>query len=107
MPFIDSPIKSAKSLVDSWVFSEAINTFFPNALTERIIIGASSMIFLGSSTINNHSDRYKYISGSSTVDLKVFDKRTGKMFVRSRDFVTEYDIINGYYRVRTYSLYEE
>ena len=40
-------------------------------------------------------------------DLKVFDKRTGKMFVRSRDFVTEYDIINGYYRVRTYSLYEE
>jgi hypothetical protein len=29
------------------------------------------------------------------------------MFVRSRDFVTEYDIINGYYRVRTYSLYEE
>ncbi len=72
-----------------------------------IIIGASSMLFLGSSTINTGFDRYEYISGSSTVDLKVFDKRTGKMFVRSRDFVTEYDIINGYYRVRTYSLYEE
>ena len=51
-------------------------------------------------------DRYEYISGS-TVDLKIFDKRTGKMYVRGRDFVTEYDVINGYYRVRPYSLYEE
>ena len=52
------------------------------------------------------ADRYQYISGS-TVDLKIFDKRTGKMYVRGRDFVTEYDVINAYYRVRTYSLYEE
>ena len=72
-----------------------------------LIIGLSNILFLGSSTINTGVERYEYISGSSTVDLKVFDKRTGKMFVRSRDFVTEYDIINGYYRVRTYSLYEE
>ena len=72
-----------------------------------LIIGLSSILFLGSSTINTGVERYEHISGSSTVDLKVFDKRTGKMFVRSRDFVTEYDIINGYYRVRTYSLYEE
>ena len=72
-----------------------------------LIIGLSSILFLGSSTINTGVERYEYISGSSTVDLKVFDKRTGKMFVRSRDFVTEYDIINGYYRVRTFTLYEE
>ena len=72
-----------------------------------LIIGISSMLFLGSSAVNTGVERYEYIKGSSTVDLKVFDKRTGKMFVRSRDFVTEYDIINGYYRVRTYSLYEE
>tara|TARA_Y100001970_G_C13887080_1_gene676781 strand:- start:166 stop:441 length:276 start_codon:yes stop_codon:yes gene_type:complete len=71
-----------------------------------ILLGVSSMLFLGSSSIGTKSDRYEYISGS-TVDLKIFDKRTGKMFVRGRDFVTEYDIINAYYRVRTYSLYEE
>ena len=56
--------------------------------------------------MNTSIDRYEYISGS-TVDLKIFDKRTGKMYVRGRDFVTEYDVINGYYRVRPYSLYEE
>ena len=69
-----------------------------------IILGLSSMIFLGTSS--GMADRYEYISGS-TVDLKIFDKRTGKMYVRGRDFVTEYDVINAYYRVRTYSLYEE
>ena len=58
-----------------------------------IAIGVSSMMFLGSSSINNGIDRYEYISGS-TVDLKIFDKRTGKMYVRGRDFVTEYDVIN-------------
>jgi hypothetical protein len=71
-----------------------------------IMMGICSVIFLGSSTIKPGGDRYEYISGS-TVDLKIFDKRTGKMFVRGRDFVTEYDIINGYYKVRTYTLYEE
>ena len=35
------------------------------------------MMFLGSSSINTGIDRYEYISGS-TVDLKIFDKRTGK-----------------------------
>ncbi len=69
-----------------------------------IILGISGMMFLGSSSAS--TGRYEYISGS-TVDLKIFDKRTGKMYVRGRDFVTEYDIINAYYRVRTYSLYEE
>ena len=71
-----------------------------------IILGTSSMMFLGSSSAGSGSGRYEYISGS-TVDMKIFDKRTGKMYVRGRDFVTEYDIINAYYRVRTYSLYEE
>ena len=69
-----------------------------------IILGVSSMMFLGASSVV--ADRYEYISGS-TVDLKIFDKRTGKMYVRGRDFVTEYDVINAYYRVRTYSLYKE
>ena len=69
-----------------------------------IILGVSSMMSLGASS--GGADRYEYISGS-TVDLKIFDKRTGKMYVRGRDFVTEYDVINAYYRVRTYSLYEE
>ena len=71
-----------------------------------VILGISSMMFLGSSSTGSKSGRYEYISGS-TVDMKIFDKRTGKMYVRGRDFVTEYDIINAYYRVRTYSLYEE
>ena len=71
-----------------------------------VILGTSSMMFLGSSSTGSGSGRYEYISGS-TVDMKIFDKRTGKMYVRGRDFVTEYDIINAYYRVRTYSLYEE
>ena len=71
-----------------------------------VILGISSMMFLGSSSKGSGSGRYEYISGS-TVDMKIFDKRTGKMYVRGRDFVTEYDIINAYYRVRTYSLYEE
>ena len=71
-----------------------------------LMLGIGSMFLLGASTIKSGGDRFEYISGS-TVDLKIFDKRTGKMFVRGRDFVTEYDIINGYYRVRTYSLYEE
>mgnify|MGYP000088150799 FL=1 len=71
-----------------------------------LMLGIGSVVFLGSSTIKPGGDRYEYISGS-TVDLKIFDKRTGKMFVRGRDFVTEYDIINGYYRVRTFTLYEE
>ena len=71
-----------------------------------VILGISSMMFLGFSSTGSGSGRYEYISGS-TVDMKIFDKRTGKMYVRGRDFVTEYDIINAYYRVRTYSLYEE
>ena len=69
-----------------------------------VILGVSSMMFLGASS--GVADRYQYISGS-TVDLNIFDKRTGKMYVRGRDFVTEYDVINAYYRVKTYSLYEE
>ena len=71
-----------------------------------ILLGISSVMFLGSSSLGTGSNRYEYISGS-TIDMKIFDKRTGKMYVRGRDFVTEYDIINAYYRVRTYSLYEE
>ena len=71
-----------------------------------IILGTSSMMFLGSSSAGSESGRYEYISGS-TVDMKIFDKRTGKMYVRGRDFVTEYDLINSYYRVHTYKLYEE
>ena len=35
-----------------------------------IAIGVSSMMFLGSSSINTGIDRYEYISGS-TVDLKI------------------------------------
>ena len=70
------------------------------------MLGIGSVFLLGSSALKSGGDRYEYISGS-TVDLKIFDKRTGKMFVRGRDFVTEYDIINGYYRVQTYNLYEE
>ena len=71
-----------------------------------LTLGISSMMFLGASPTWSGSGRYEYISGS-TVDMKIFDKRTGKMYVRGRDFVTEYDIINAYYRVRSYSLYEE
>ena len=71
-----------------------------------VILGTSSMMFLGSSSAGSGSGRYEYISGS-TVDMKIFDKRTGKMYVRGRYIVTEYDIINAYYRVRTYILYEE
>ena len=37
-----------------------------------IAIGVSSMMFLGSSSINTGVDRYEYISGS-TVDLKIFE----------------------------------
>tara|TARA_B100000965_G_C19175357_1_gene576476 strand:- start:257 stop:505 length:249 start_codon:yes stop_codon:yes gene_type:complete len=71
-----------------------------------MLLGISSVMFLGSSSLGTGADRYEYISGS-TIDMKIFDKRTGKMYVRGRDFVTEYDIINAYYRVRTYGLYEE
>ena len=71
-----------------------------------ILLGISSVMFLGSSSLGTGADRYEYISGS-TIDMKIFDKRTGKMYVRGRDFVTEYDIINAYYKVQTYSLYEE
>ena len=49
---------------------------------------------------------YQFIGGS-TVDMKVFDSRTGKFYMRGRDFVTEYDIVNSYYRVHTYKLYED
>ena len=75
-------------------------------LLTGILLGVSCMMFLGSSSLGTGKGRFEYISGS-TVDLKVFDNRTGKMYVRGRDFVTEYDIINAYYRVRTYGLYEE
>ncbi len=75
-------------------------------LITGILLGISCMMFLGSSTMGTGTGRYQYISGS-TVDMKIFDNRTGKMYVRGRDFVTEYDIINAYYRVRTYRLYEE
>ena len=71
-----------------------------------MLLGISSVMFLGSSSLGTGADRYEYISGS-TIDMKIFDKRTGKMYVRGRDFVTEYDIIKAYYRVRTYGLYEE
>ena len=71
-----------------------------------MLLGISSVMFLGSSSLGTGADRYEYISGS-TIDMKIFDKRTGKMYVRGRDFVTEYDMINAYYRVRTYNLYEE
>ena len=75
-------------------------------LITGVLLGVSSLMFFGSSSTGVAVGRYEYISGS-TVDMKIFDKRTGKMYVRGRDFVTEYDIINAYYRVRTYSLYEE
>ena len=71
-----------------------------------VLFGVSCMMFLGSSSISSLKGRYEYISGS-TVDMKIFDNRTGKMYVRGRDFVTEYDLINSYYRVHTYKLYEE
>ena len=44
IPFIDSPIKPAKLLVDSWLFSDAIKTLFPKLLTERIINGAKTNV---------------------------------------------------------------
>ena len=71
-----------------------------------VLFWVSCMMFLGSSSISSLKGRYEYISGS-TVDMKIFDNRTGKMYVRGRDFVTEYDLINSYYRVHTYKLYEE
>ena len=71
-----------------------------------MLLGISSVMFLGSSSLGTGADRYEYISGS-TIDMKIFDNRTGKMYVRGRDFVTEYDLINSYYRVHTYKLYEE
>jgi len=71
-----------------------------------VLFGVGCMMFLGSSSISSLKGRYEYISGS-TVDMKIFDNRTGKMYVRGRDFVTEYDLINSYYRVHTYKLYEE
>ena len=45
-----------------------------------VILGISSIMFLGSSS--GVADRYEYISGS-TVDLKIFDKRTGKIWLNS------------------------
>ena len=86
--------------------AQAIMKKYGIGIITGILLGVSSVISLGSSSIGSGGDRYEYISGS-TVDMKIFDKRTGKMYVRGRDFVTEYDIINAYYRVRTYSLYEE
>ena len=41
---MDSPIKPAKSLVDSWLFSDAIKTLLPKLLTEKIINGASTKV---------------------------------------------------------------
>ena len=37
IPFIDSPIKLAKSLVDSWLFSDDIKTLFPKLFTDKTI----------------------------------------------------------------------
>ena len=68
------------------------------------VISGIQQIGIGIPRIQEAFDWYRKAFG---VDLKIFDKRTGKMFVRGRDFVTEYDIINGYYKVRTYTLYEE
>ena len=64
----------------------------------------SAVMFLGATESDQHDGRYQFIGGS-TVDMKVFDTRTGKFYMRGRDFVTEYDIINSYYQVHTYKLY--
>ena len=41
-----------------------------------MLLGISSVMFLGSSSLGTGSNRYEYISGS-TIDMKIFDKRTG------------------------------
>ena len=64
----------------------------------------SAVMFLGATESDQHDGRYQFVGGS-TVDMKVFDTRTGKFYMRDRDFVTEYDIINSYYQVHTYKLY--
>ncbi len=66
----------------------------------------SALMFLGATESDQYDGRYHFIGGS-TVDMKVFDSRTGKFYMRGRDFVTEYDIVNSYYRVHTYKLYED
>ena len=66
----------------------------------------SFLVLAGVSKTNSERGRYEYVSGN-TLDLKVFDTETGKLYARGRDFVTEYDIINANYRVKTYALYPE
>jgi len=73
-------------------------------LITGIFLTLSAVIFLGATKSAQNDGRYQFIGGS-TVDMKVFDTRTGKFYMRGRDFVTEYDIINSYYRVHTYKLY--
>ena len=73
-------------------------------LITGIFLILSAVMLLGATESDQHDGRYQFIGGS-TVDMKVFDTRTGKFYMRGRDFVTEYDIINSYYQVHTYKLY--
>ena len=73
-------------------------------LITGVFLILSAVMFLGATESDQHDGRYQFIGGS-TVDMKVFDTRTGKFYMRGRDFVTEYDIINSYYQVHTYKLY--
>ena len=73
-------------------------------LITGIFLILSAVMLLGATESDQHDGRYQFIGGS-TGDMKVFDTRTGKFYMRGRDFVTEYDIINSYYQVHTYKLY--
>ena len=73
-------------------------------LITGVFLILSAVMLLGATESDQHDGRYLFIGGS-TVDMKVFDTRTGKFCMRGRDFVTEYDIINSYYQVHTYKLY--
>ena len=73
-------------------------------LITGIFLILSAVMLLGATESDQHDGRYQFVGGS-TVDMKVFDTRTGKFYMRGRDFVTEYDIINSYYQVHTYKLY--
>ena len=73
-------------------------------LITGVFLILSAVMLLGATESDQHDGRYQFFGGS-TVDMKVFDTRTGKFYMRGRDFVTEYDIINSYYQVHTYKLY--
>ena len=82
-----------------------MKNYLVGLITGMIII-MSFLVLTGVSKTNSKRGRYEYVSGK-TLDLKIFDTETGKLYARGRDFVTEYDIINAKYRVKTYELYPE